>query len=154
MRYRFYEVECRVALTLRPGGPVRAKVRVYILITESACRRGWFETAELVLNGGADCLQLREPDLPAGELLIRAKKLVTLCRDAGVPLIVNDRPDVAALTGASGVHVGQGDLPAAEARKIVGPRGIVGVSTHTRRTDQTGPPRRRRLRRRRPRLPQ
>ena len=129
-RYRFYEAERRVALTLRPAD-LFARVRVYVLITESACRRGWFETAELALQGGTDCLQLREPELPAGELLIRAKKLAALCRDANVPLIVNDRPDVAVLSGASGVHVGQGDLPAADARKIVGPRGIVGVSTHT-----------------------
>ena len=129
VRYRFYEVERRVAGTLRPAA-LFASVRVYVLITERACRRGWFETAELALNGGADCLQLREPELPAGELLNRAKKLVALCRDAKVPLIINDRPDVAVLSGAAGVHVGQGDLPAAEARKIVGPRGTVGVSTH------------------------
>ena len=130
VRYRFYEIERRVAGTLRPAD-LFASVRVYVLITESACRRDWFETAELALGGGADCLQLREPELPAGELLSRAKKLAALCNDANVPLIVNDRPDVAVLSGASGVHVGQGDLPAAEARKIVGPRGIVGVSTHT-----------------------
>ena len=133
VRYRFYDVERRVAGTLRPA-ELFARVRVYVLITESACRRDWFTTAELALAGGADCLQLREPDLPAGELLARAKKLVALCKDAeggGVPLIVNDRPDVAVLSRAAGVHVGQGDLPAAEARKIVGPRGIVGVSTHT-----------------------
>ena len=128
-RYRFYEAERRIALTLRPAG-LFAGVRVYVLITESRCRRDWFETAELAIQGGADCLQLREPDLPAGELLIRARKLNAICRDANVPLIVNDRPDVAVLSGASGVHVGQSDLPATEARKIVGPRLIVGVSTH------------------------
>ena len=130
VRYRFYEVERRVALTLRPAD-LFTKVRVYVLITESVCRRGWFETAELTLNGGVDCLQLREPELPAGELLARAKKLAALCKDADVPLIVNNRPDVAVLSGAAGVHVGQDDLPAAQARKIVGPRGIVGVSTHS-----------------------
>ena len=128
-RYAFYEVERRIALTLRPADRF-AGVRVYVLITESACRRDWFETATLALDGGATCLQLREPDVPAGELLIRARRLNGLCRDAKVPLIVNDRPDVAVLSGASGVHLGQGDLPAAEARKIVGRRAIVGVSTH------------------------
>ena len=130
VRYHFYEIERRVAGTLRPAD-LFASVRVYVLITESACRRGWFETAELAIKGGADCLQLREPELPAGELLARAKKLTALCRDAKVPLIINDRPDVAVLSGAGGVHVGQGDLPAADARKIVGSRMIVGVSTHT-----------------------
>ena len=128
-RYRFYEIERRLLLTLRPRDRFAA-VRVYVLVTESACRRDWLWTAEQALTGGADALQLREPDLPACELLRRAITLRALCRDAGRLLVVNDRPDVAALSRADGVHVGQTDLPAAEARKIVGPRGIVGVSTH------------------------
>ena len=129
-RYRFYEAEHRIAFTLRPTEAF-ANVRLYVLITEAVCRRDWLTTAELALAGGADCIQLREPDLPSGELLSRAKKLVALCRDAKLPLIINDRPDIAVLSGAAGVHVGQTDLPAAEARRIVGPRALVGVSTHT-----------------------
>ena len=129
VRYRFYDVERAVALTLRPAVRFSA-VRLYVLITESVCRKPWREVAAAAIDGGAECLQLREPDLAAGELLDRAGWLADLCRRRGVISIVNDRPDVALLAGADGVHVGQGDLPAVEARKIVGPEKFVGVSTH------------------------
>ena len=130
LRYRFYDLEHRLAFSFRPA-PLRfAPVRLYVLITESLCRIPWLDAAEQAILGGADCLQLREKDLEGGELLCRAKQLVALCRRHGVSCLVNDRPDVAVLAGADGVHVGQGDLPAREARKIVGPDRIVGVSTH------------------------
>ncbi|HEX8523987.1 MAG TPA: thiamine phosphate synthase, partial [Tepidisphaeraceae bacterium] len=116
-RYRFYEVEKKIALTLRPAGRFD-RVRLYVLITESACRLDWFEAATQAIEGGADCLQLREKDLEGGELLARAKRMVKLCRERGVISIINDRPDIAVLSGADGVHVGQGDLPATEVRKI------------------------------------
>lgn len=130
-RYDFYELERRVALTLRPAGRF-AGVRLYVLITAALCAgRAWLAVAEAAIAGGADCLQLRQKDLDSGELLARACKLVELCRAHGVICIINDRPDIAVLCGADGVHVGQTDLPATEARKIVGRRGIVGVSTHS-----------------------
>ena len=128
-RYRFYDVERRLLLSLRPRERF-AGVRVYVLITESACRGDWLWTAERAVEGGADALQLREPGLPAGEVLRRAHKLRALCRDRGRLLVVNDRPDVALLARADGVHVGQEDLPADLARRVVGDRGVVGVSTH------------------------
>jgi thiamine-phosphate pyrophosphorylase len=128
IRYQFYDVEMRVAATLRPGR--FDGVRLYVLITESACKRPWLEVAEQAIEGGADCLQLREKSLEGGELLARARALVELCRPRGVLCIINDRADIARLADADGVHVGQGDLPATEARKIVGPGKIVGVSTH------------------------
>jgi thiamine-phosphate pyrophosphorylase len=130
LRYRAYELERRLALTVRAAACGFADVRLYVLITESVCKGDWFQAAERALEGGADCLQLREKTMDSGELLRRAKRLVTLCREFGVPCIINDRPDIAVLAGADGVHVGQDDLPAAEARKIVGARRIVGVSTH------------------------
>jgi thiamine-phosphate pyrophosphorylase len=75
-------------------------------------------------------LQLREKNMESGELLRRAKILAAMCKERDVLLIINDRPDIAVLSDADGVHVGQGDLPAIEARKIVGAEKIVGVSTH------------------------
>src|SRR5690606_5554926 len=110
VRYAFYDIEHQLAFTLRAAGAFVA-VRVYVLVTEAVCRRDWLATAELALTGGADMLQLREPGLPSGELLARAMKLNSLCKEAGVPLIINDRPDIALLSGAAGVHVGQTDLP-------------------------------------------
>jgi thiamine-phosphate pyrophosphorylase len=129
LRYRFYDIEHRIAFSLRPTSRLDA-VYLYVLITESVCRRPWLETAEQAILGGADCLQLREKDLPSGELLVRARSLVALCRKHGVLCIINDRPDIAVLSDADGVHVGQEDLPAREARKLIGITKIVGVSTH------------------------
>ena len=105
--------------------------RLYVLLTESLCRGDWFATAQAALDGGADCLQLREKGLPDRELLDRATRLVRLCHDLGALFIVNDRPDIAVLSGADGVHVGQDDLPVAQVRRIVPSTVIVGTSTHT-----------------------
>jgi len=129
IRYRFYDVEQAVARTLRPANRFDA-VQLYMLITQSMCRRPWLETAELAIAGGADCLQLREKELDGAELLIRAGQLAQLCRQHNVLCIINDRADIALASGADGVHVGQGDMPAVAVRKIVGRQLIVGVSTH------------------------
>jgi len=129
IRYASYDVEMRLARTLHPGNRF-AGVKLCVLITESLCRVPWLDAATAALDGGADCLQLREKDMEGGELLNRAKILATECHRWGKLLIINDRPDIAVLSGADGVHVGQGDLPAVEARKIIGSRLVLGVSTH------------------------
>ncbi len=83
------------------------------------------------VRGGVDVVQLREKGLDARPLLARARALGSVCRDLGVPFIVNDRPDLALEAGADGVHVGQDDAPPALARRILGPGAIVGLSTHS-----------------------
>ena len=130
LRYRGYELERRLERSV----DARARfghVRLYVLLTESLSAGDWFATAEAALRGGADCLQLREKNLPDRTLLDRAKRLATLCREHGRLFIVNDRPDIAAAAGADGVHLGQDDLSVAEARRILPAHGLVGVSTHT-----------------------
>jgi len=82
-----------------------------------------------LIAGGARWVQVREKVMGAGELLVDAKECVRAARDAIV--VVNDRVDVAVLAGASGVHVGRDDLPAAEARRLMGENALVGVSTHS-----------------------
>jgi thiamine-phosphate pyrophosphorylase len=129
IRYRFYSVEQDLARTFKASHRFDS-VRLYVLITESICRRSWLQTAELALLGGADCLQLREKELEAGELVRRARLLAELCHRHGALCIINDRPDVALLSGSDGVHLGQGDLRATEARKILGQSALIGVSTH------------------------
>lgn len=130
IRYQAYSIEKSLAWQSRPAGAF-ANVRVYVLMTEQLCRRDWFATAEAALAGGADCLQLREKGLPDVELIARARRLASLCRERRRLFIVNDRPDIAALCHADGVHVGQDDLSVADARRLL-PRGaIVGKSTHT-----------------------
>ena len=80
---------------------------------------------------GVDLIQLREKEMEAGDLIRTAEPLVEACRAAGVPFVMNDRPDVALAVGADGVHVGQNDLPVSAVRRIL-PDAIVGISTHRR----------------------
>ncbi|HVM33384.1 MAG TPA: thiamine phosphate synthase [bacterium] len=82
------------------------------------------------LKGGVQILQLRDYSLKDGELLGAARALRELTRRYQALFIVNNRPDIAVLSEADGVHVGQEDLPVKEARRILGPGKIVGVSTH------------------------
>lgn len=105
-------------------------VRLYVLVTQARCARDWFEAATAAIDGGADCIQLREPTLPDAELLRRARRLAEWCRSRRVLLIINDRPDVARLVDADGVHVGQDDLPIEAVRRIIAPGALVGASTH------------------------
>jgi len=85
---------------------------------------------EAFLRGGAQALQLRCKRLGSGEFLALARASAARCRQAGALLFINDRPDLAALAGADGVHLGQQDLPLREARALVGPGVLLGVSTH------------------------
>lgn len=82
------------------------------------------------IAGGVDVVQLRDKELPAKPLLARAKLAAAVCRDHGVPFVLNDRPDLALEAGADGVHVGQDDAPVSLARRILGADAIVGLSTH------------------------
>ena len=86
--------------------------------------------AEALADAGVRLMQLRDKRSGAGKLYAQSKELVALLAPRGVPLIVNDRPDVAAIAGAGGVHVGQDDLPVEDARRVCGSGLWVGVSTH------------------------
>ena len=130
IRYRAYDLERRLVLTGRAGEKF-AGVRLYVILTEALCRHDWFATAEAVLEGGADAIQLREKSLPDRELFARAVRLAQLCRRRERVFIVNDRPDVAAAGGAHGVHLGQDDLSVSAARRVVPASAVIGLSTHT-----------------------
>lgn len=130
IRYRGYEIERRLGLTVRAQDRF-GRVRLYVVLTEALCRGDWFATAQAALQGGADCLQLREKAVSDRVLLERARRLAELCHEHDALFIVNDRPDVAAISGADGVHLGQSDMPVADARRILPPSCVVGISTHT-----------------------
>ena len=89
---------------------------------------------EPVLDGlagaGVRWVQLRGKDLSSGDLFRECRRLVALARPLGLKVVVNDRADLALVSGADGVHLGQEDLPAAEARRILGEQAIIGLSTH------------------------
>ncbi len=89
------------------------------------------EIVRLLLAGGATFIQLRDKDTSAKELLDAARACLALTRPAGAKLIINDRVDVALTADADGVHLGQDDMTVAEAREILGPDKIIGLSTHT-----------------------
>ena len=107
--------------------------RLYpILDTAVLARRGAdpLETAEIMLSSGVKILQLRHKAHFSREQFETAECIAALCSRAGAPFVVNDRADIAALLGA-GLHVGQDDLPPAEARGIIGPGALLGFSTHS-----------------------
>lgn len=87
--------------------------------------------ARVLLDAGASILQLRLKEAGSREFLAAARAISALCSEHRALLIVNDRADIAKLSDAAGVHVGQEDLPLSEVRQIVGAGKIVGVSTHT-----------------------
>jgi thiamine-phosphate pyrophosphorylase len=84
-----------------------------------------------LLEGGVDILQLRAKHFAPREVEALARAMLPLTRGAGIPLVINDHPQVAAVVGSEGVHVGQDDLTVAETRRIVGPSCFVGKSTHS-----------------------
>ncbi len=86
---------------------------------------------EAAIDGGAAFVQLREKHLDDKDFLAEAERFVALCRRKGVVSIINDNVEIAAKTGADGVHVGQEDLAAGRVRQVLGPDKIIGVSAHT-----------------------
>ena len=89
------------------------------------------EAVEKALAGGVTCVQLREKQLPFDEFLRTATELKALCKSYHVPFIVDDNLDIALACNADGLHIGQNDMPAAKARKLLSPDKILGVSAQT-----------------------
>lgn len=83
------------------------------------------------LRGGVDVVQLREKAAPPADQLDTARLMGSICREAGVPFIVNDSPDLASAARADGVHVGQEDVAVDRCREVLGNDAIVGLSTHS-----------------------
>lgn len=92
--------------------------------------RTLYEQVEDALRGGVTFLQLREKHLSYDEYLEEAREIKALCDKYNVPLIINDNVDIALAVDAAGVHVGQSDMEAREARAKLGPDKIIGVSAH------------------------
>ena len=90
-----------------------------------------YSQVEKTLEGGTTFVQLREKELDEATFLEEAKDLAQLAKKYHVPFVVNDNIDIALACGADGVHVGQQDMSPRQARAILGPDGIVGVSAHT-----------------------
>lgn len=102
-------------------------------VTDSAWLRGrtLASCVREAIEAGATFVQLREKHRSTDELVEIARELLPICREHGVPFVIDDDVEAARIAGADGVHVGQSDTAAAEARRILGPDAIVGVSAQT-----------------------
>ncbi|MFG0273792.1 MAG: thiamine phosphate synthase [Phycisphaerales bacterium] len=128
LRYRAYDLDRDLTLAMGAAPADFTGWRCCVLLTESICALPWREVAERAIDAGADCIQLREKLLPDRDLLARARELIELARGRA-DIVVNDRPDIALLAGARGVHLGQDDMAVADARRLAGSELLVGVST-------------------------
>lgn len=133
IRYRCYPVAAQLELNLdRNDRQVRlGRSRLYALIDAGPSEQAFEELVSQYFSGGVDVIQLRDRQVDDRTLLHRARLAAELARKSDKLFIVNDRADLAFASGADGVHVGQEELPVTEARKILGPQKLIGLSTHS-----------------------
>ncbi|MGY2978206.1 thiamine phosphate synthase [Thermostichus sp. OS-CIW-31] len=124
MRYRLYVLESELL-----GGSLRQRLLAAHLYLVTSPVPHWLEVVEKSLRGGVTLVQYRRKNLPDGEMLRDLKQLRQLCNRYQALMIVNDRVDLALLSQADGVHLGQTDLPVAEARQLLGSQRLIGLST-------------------------
>ena len=128
LRYRVYALEPPLLSRSRPGRRL-AGARLYVLVTGALSSADPITTAREAADGGADVIQMREKEMEDGEFIRLAAAMNEICLERGVLFLVNDRPHIASLVGASGIHGGQGDLPVHFSRRLLGAEKIIGVST-------------------------
>jgi thiamine-phosphate pyrophosphorylase len=130
LRYRVYTLERAVGI-VRASLERLADSRLYVLVDGGASEEGFAALVESLVAAGVSMIQLRDKRLADRELLARARLLRKLTGGGPTLFIMNDRPDLAVLASADGLHVGQDELSVKDARRVLGPRGLVGVSTHS-----------------------
>lgn len=127
LRYQSYDITKRLSLALSRGK--RKQWRLCLLLTQSLCvHHDWPSVLQDALGNGVDCIQVREKDMDAGPFLKHIQDVIQLVSKRAA-VIVNDRPDLALLAKADGVHLGQADLCARDCRKLLGSSMAIGVST-------------------------
>lgn len=131
LRYDVYTLE-KLTLTAARAHRALGDARLMLLVGGLPTLGDLTWVVGEALAGGADVIQLREKDLPDREWLRRAREIRILTAQARAHFVVNDRPDLARLAGADGVHLGQDDMTLRDARRILGPSGLIGLSTHDR----------------------
>ncbi len=105
---------------------------LYLVTDKGLCKgRDLVRAVQEAVQGGVTMVQIREKNCTAGEFLNTARTLKQKLSGSGIPLVINDRVDVAMAAGADGVHIGQEDLPYAVVREMVGPNCIIGISINT-----------------------
>ena len=129
LRYDTYTLE-KLVLAAVAGRASLGECRLCVLVGGLPTLGDLTWVVEEALAGGADVIQLREKGLSDREFLTRAREVRIVTAKARAKFIVNDRPDLARLAGADGVHLGQDDLTPRDARRVLGPSALIGVSTH------------------------
>ena len=107
------------------------RIRLYVLISSNIAKKSVKETARLVIDGGADAVQLREKTISDSKFISLAREVRDITTKRGSLLIINDRVHVVRKVNADGIHLGQQDMSALEARNTIGDEKIIGVSTHS-----------------------
>ncbi len=127
LRYTGYDVSQQLLTALGSGRGTQW--RLCLLLTEPLCtHHDWRSVLQHAVQNGADCIQVREKNMNSADLLQRVREVIEIVNNRAA-VIVNDRPDIALLAGADGVHLGQTDLDPREVRKLAGKQPIIGVST-------------------------
>ena len=124
------DLKSKLGAALRQKQAHRVRGLYVIIDPEVTGGRDPLDIATAAINGGAKLLQLRDKLRDKGEVLALAFELQKLCHANDADLIINDHADLAAVVGAAGLHVGQTDLPVAEARKVLLPQQVIGRSNH------------------------
>lgn len=110
----------------------REQLKLYAVTDRSWCGNDTiFEQVEAAIKGGVTLVQLREKDMSDSEFETEAIRMKELCHRYNIPLIINDRVEMAKKIDADGVHIGQSDMNVEKARKILGPHKIIGVTAKT-----------------------
>jgi thiamine-phosphate pyrophosphorylase len=105
--------------------------RIYPITDTRVSGLSHLEQVKLLVDGGASFIQLREKVATSREFYAAAVECIAFARPLGVKIIINDRVDIALVTGADGVHLGQDDMPPEAARRVLGDKAIIGYSTHS-----------------------
>lgn len=130
LRYRSYTLQRAVEIT-RDSIERLTGAQLYVLIDGCSSAAEFEQLVQSLIDAGVHVLQLRDKRLDDVALLERARRLRRLTQGTGTLFVMNDRPDLAALSDADGVHVGQEELAVKDVRTIVGPQMLIGVSTHS-----------------------
>lgn len=130
MRYQMYTLERALRITCWSAQRL-AHAQLYVLIDGANSPEQLRHKLSCLLAAGVPIVQLRDKQLPDRQLLERAQIVREITNSTNTLFIMNDRPDLALLTQADGVHLGQQDLPLKQARQILGPEALIGVSTHS-----------------------
>lgn len=130
LRYRSYTLQRAIEITRRSLERLDT-ARLYVLIDGCSSLDEFERLTGSLVDAGVHLLQFRDKRLDDRRLLERARLLRELTRDSSTLFIMNDRADLAALSLADGVHIGQEELSVKDARTIVGPEALIGVSTHS-----------------------